>query len=64
MIVKEITFSKDAPRRVGRHEEKIKLYFDFTYEAMTESFELVKTLYPHILSSILRWSISTMLSVA
>lgn len=55
MIVKEITISKDAPRRVGRQVEQVKLFFDFTYEAMTDSFELVKTLYPNIQTDIESW---------
>lgn len=48
MIVKEITISKDAPYRIGRHIEKINLHFDFTFEAMTNNFELIKELYPAV----------------
>jgi site-specific DNA recombinase len=55
MIIKDITISRDAPHRIGRHVEKINLHFDFTFEAMTDSFELVKQLYPEVQKDLEPW---------
>ncbi|NWO15164.1 recombinase family protein [Virgibacillus sp.] len=42
LIIKDIEINKEAPRRVGRHIEKINLHFDFTLEGLEkQSLELL-----------------------
>ncbi|MBP2257476.1 recombinase family protein [Virgibacillus alimentarius] len=42
LIIKNIQISKEAPRGIGRHIEKINLHFDFTMEGLEEqSLELL-----------------------
>jgi site-specific DNA recombinase len=54
-VIKDITVSKEAPRGIGRRIEKINLHFDFTIDAMENTYELLKQLYPDIEKQLQSW---------
>jgi site-specific DNA recombinase len=55
LVIKDITVSKEAPRGIGRRIEKINLHFDFTIDAMENTCELLKQLYPDIEEHLQPW---------
>lgn len=55
LVIKDITVSKEAPRGIGRRIEKINLHFDFTIDAMENTYELLKQLYPDIEKQLQFW---------
>ncbi|WP_242773411.1 recombinase family protein [Brevibacillus parabrevis] len=55
LVIKDITVSKEAPRGIGRRIEKINLRFDFTIDAMENTYELLKQLYPNVEEQLQPW---------
>lgn len=55
LVIKDITVSKEAPRGIGRRIEKINLHFDFTIDAMENTYELLKQLYPDVEQQLHPW---------
>ncbi|MDC3415114.1 hypothetical protein [Terrihalobacillus insolitus] len=58
-IIKDIQVSLDAPRGLGRHITKINLFFDFTIDAMPDSYELLEMIYPDLEQQLDIWSKSS-----
>ncbi|WP_142383413.1 hypothetical protein [Bacillus sp. V3-13] len=51
--------SLEAPRGIGRHITKINLFFDFTIDAMADSYELLQKIYPDLEQQLDAWSKSS-----
>jgi site-specific DNA recombinase len=60
-IIKDILISLEAPRGIGRHITKINLFFDFTIDAMSESYDLLEKIYPDLEQQIEIWSTNSIL---
>jgi site-specific DNA recombinase len=58
-IIKDIQVSLEAPRGIGRHITKINLFFDFTIDAMEDSYELLQKIYPDLEQQLYTWSTSS-----
>src|SRR5690606_23451590 len=58
-IIKDIQVSPEAPRGIGRHITKINLFFDFTIDAMADSYELLQKIYPDLEQQLDTWSTSS-----
>lgn len=59
-IIKDIQVSLDAPRGIGRHITIINLFFDFTIDAMHDSYELLEKIYPDLEQQLDTWSTSSL----
>jgi len=58
-IIKDIQVSLEAPRGLGRHITKINLFFDFTIDAMEDSYELLQKIYPDLEQQLDIWTTSS-----
>lgn len=57
--IRDIQISLEAPRGIGRHITKINLHFDFTIDAMNDSYELLEKIYPDLEQQLDTWSTSS-----
>jgi site-specific DNA recombinase len=58
-IIKDIQVSLETPLGIGRHITKINLFFDFTIDAMEDSYELLQKIYPDLEQKLDTWSTSS-----
>lgn len=58
-IIKDIQVSLEAPRGISRHITKINLFFDFTIDAMEDSYELLQKIYPDLEQKLDTWTTSS-----
>ncbi|GGM28296.1 recombinase RecB [Paraliobacillus quinghaiensis] len=56
LVIKDIQISKEAPRGIGRHIERINLHFDFTIEGLEDqTMELLETISMDYIQPVEHW---------